>query len=398
MKPRNKYEKRVAELNATLSEDISVKDAEWYKKVSRDWYFGTGNFCYFTIYTNVAEFKVNRLYRGYRFKDKNTDHFFFVEIIREFNDCGRKTYCAKQRQMGGYYDCFTYSTDIELRQVYKNYANNSIDDLFELSCASHSQSSGKRIPCCKINPKELARVICNNPVAENLYKDLSPLFIHLLYQPFVKEVCRAITLAKRHGFVFTNENTSLWFDLVRTMVRVGADYRNPVFINPKDLLTTHDMFMKRWDRRQEEERRRAAIELKMSETDRRLMREKRTNDAYIKRRKRFYDMVLTDGLIEVRVLPDVPSFRAEANEMHHCVYTNEYYKNRNSLIMSATINGKRIETIEVDLRSFYIKQCFGKHNSLTIHHKSIVELVNKEMGTIKEVFNSRKRTKLKIAV
>jgi hypothetical protein len=66
--------------------------------------------------------------------------------------------------------------------------------------------------------------------------------------------------------------------------------------------------------------------------------------------------------------------------------------------MSATINGKRIETIEVDLRSFYIKQCFGKHNSLTIHHKSIVELVNKEMGTIKEVFNSRKRTKLKIAV
>ena len=32
MKPRNKYEKRVAELNATLKEDIAVRDIEWVKE------------------------------------------------------------------------------------------------------------------------------------------------------------------------------------------------------------------------------------------------------------------------------------------------------------------------------------------------------------------------------
>ena len=140
----------------------------------------------------------------------------------------------------------------------------------------------------------------------------------------------------------------------------------------------------------------AAIEMKMSETDRKLMKEKRLNDAYIKRRKRFYDMVLTDGLIECRVLPNIPAFREEANEMHHCVYTCEYYKKPYSLIMSATIKGKRIETVEVDLSSFTIKQSFGKHDQFTMHHQRILDLVNGQMNIIKDTY--QKRTKIKIAV
>jgi hypothetical protein len=186
--------------------------------------------------------------------------------------------------------------------------------------------------------------------------------------------------------------------MVRAMVRVGADVHNPVFVAPKDLQATHDLFVNRWRRKQEEERRTAAIELKMSETDRKLMQEKRINDAYIRRRKRFYDMVLTDGLIEVHVLPDIPAFRAEAEEMHHCVYTNEYYKKPYSLIMSATIAGKRSETIEVDLTTFTIKQCFGKHDQFTMYHQRILDIVNGQMNTIKETYKSRKKTTLKIAV
>jgi hypothetical protein len=220
-----------------------------------------------------------------------------------------------------------------------------------------------------------------------------------MYKTYNKQVCRAITIAKRHGFVFTPVNTTLWFDMVRAMVKVGADYHNPVFVAPKDLQATHDLFVRRLMRKHEEERRAAAIELKMSETDHKLMQEKRTNDAYIRRRKRFYDMVLTDGLIECRVLPDVPAFREEANEMHHCVYTCEYYKKPYSLIMSATISGKRVETVEVDLTSFTIKQCFGKHDQFTMHHQRILDLVNGQMDTIKQTYTSRRRTnKLKIAV
>lgn len=401
MKPRNKYEKRVAELNATLKEDIAVRDIEWVKEQNygnqRDYTKDTS--FYFTLYTNIAEFEVKRLYRGYKFTDKHYDHYFFVEIMREFKDGDNILYFGKQKTMGCYFDCFLYGSDMELRSNYKNYANNCIADLFDISWGEHPQSTGKRVVCERTDPKELGRIIKNNPVAENLYKKHSPLFSYLMYHTYNKKVCRAITIAKRHGFVFDQTSTSVWFDMVRAMVRVGADFHNPVFVAPKDLQATHDMFVNRWRRKQEEERRAAAIEVKMEETDRKLMQEKRTNDAYIKRRKRFYDMVLTDGLIECRVLPDVPAFRAEAEEMHHCVYTNEYYKKPYSLIMSATISGSRVETVEVDLTSFKILQCFGKHDQFTIHHQRILDLVNGQMNTIKETYNSRKRTtKQKIAV
>lgn len=401
MKPRNKYEKRVAELNATLKEDIAVRDIEWVKQQ------GYGNrrehtkdtSFYFTLVTQVAEFKVKRLYRGYKFPDKHYDHYFFVEIMREFKDGENTLYFGKQKNMGLYYDCFLYGSDMELRNNYRNYAGNCIADLFDMTWGEHPQSNGKRVPCERIDPNELGRIIKNNPVAENLYKERSPLFIHLMYQTYNKQVCRAITIAKRHGFEFTPGNTNIWFDMVRAMVRVGADTHNPVFVAPQDLQVTHDMFVNRWRRKQEEERRAAAIEVKMEETDRKLMQEKRTNDAYIKRRKRFYDMVLTDGLIECRVLPDVPAFKAEAEAMHHCVYTNEYYKKPWSLIMSATISGSRVETIEVDLTSFKILQCFGKHDQFTMHHQRILDLVNGQMDTIKETYTTRKRTtKKKIAV
>ena len=67
MKPRNKYEKRVAELNATLKEDIAVRDIEWVKEQNygylRDYTKDTT--FYFTLVTQVAEFQVKRLSLGY---------------------------------------------------------------------------------------------------------------------------------------------------------------------------------------------------------------------------------------------------------------------------------------------------------------------------------------------
>jgi len=362
--------------------------------------YGKNTTFYFTLTTQVAEFQVKRLYRGYKFPDKHYEHYFFVEIMREFSEDGcNALYFGKQKTMGCYFDCFLYGSDMELRQNYRNYAGNCIADLFDISWGEHPQSRGKRVPCDRIDPKELGRIIKDNPVAENLYKERSPLFVHLMYQTYSKQICRAITIAKRHGFTFTQGNSSVWFDMVRAMVRVNADFRNPVYVAPKDLQSTHDLFVRRWERKQEQERRAAAIALKMSATDKKLMQEKRTNDAYIKRRKRFYDMVLTDGLIECRVLPDVAAFRAEAEEMKHCVYTNEYYKKPYSLIMSATIGGKRIETIEVDLTSFTIRQSFGRHDQLTMHHQRIVDLVKRDMDIIREYYTSRKKTnKIKIAV
>lgn len=382
MKPRNKYEKRVAELNATLSEDIAVKDIEWYKRVSRKWDFGSAHFCYFTIFTNIKEFEVKRLYRGYKFTDKNTDHFFFVEIIRCFDDGTNKLYFAKKRQMGGYYDCFTYSSDIELKGLYANYAGYYLTDLFRLSCASRSQSSGKRVRCSKVDPKELGRIISNNPVAENLYKQGDPLFYHLLYRTYAKETCRAITLAKRHGFVFDKNNSSLWLDMVYAMIKCGKDWHNPVYIAPKDLMATHDRFIHMMIRKQEQEE----IERKNRRAEEKAKRELNYQKMFDKARKRFFDMVLKKGSLEVFVLTSIDEFKANADYFHNCVYSNEYWnmkKHPSSLIMVACVGGHKTELIEVDIETYMIKQSFGKHNQLTNYHQKIVDFIKNQMKTIK---------------
>ena len=404
MKPRNKYEKRVAELNATLFEDIAKTNVDLVKEACKDW--DMRNFCYFTVHSNMCEFMVKRLYRVYKCTDKSTDHFFFVEIIREFNDGEKKTYFAKHRQMGGYYDCFTYSSDIELREVYTNYAGYGISDLFSLSMESYSEdNSSERIGCVRINPNELVRVIKNNPVAENLYRNDDWLFGWLLWGNYPKEVCRAITLAKRHGFEFTYDNASLWFDMVRAIIYCKKDWHNPVYIAPADLLATHDKFINMMHRRQEKERERKRrmaealrIERETAAVRKQLEDDSTKNEAYIKRRKRFYDMVLTDGLIECRVLKDIKAFEEEGTAMAHCVFRCKYYDKPYSLILSARINDQRVETIEVDLSKYTIKQCYGKHDQFTMHHQRIIDLVNSQMDTIKAYNRRRVKNQMKIAV
>ncbi len=393
MKPRNKYEKRVADINATLSENIAASVAEQVKKDSRSWDMRA--FCYFQVFSNMQEFEVRRLYRVYAFPDKSTVHYFFVEIVREFNDGSRKLYFSKKRQMGGYYDSFSFSTEIELRVVYNNFAGYNITDLFDLSMESYPEDNTcNRIKCVQINPKELARIICNNPVAETLYKQEHPFFSHLVFRSYLKETCRAYTIAKRHGFVFDETTIPLWLDMVYAIIVSEKDWHNPVYIAPTDLIATHDRFINMMARKQQEK----AIRREYLKIQRELEENKTINEKYIKRREKFYDMVLTDGLIECRVLRDVDEFKAEGMAMQHCVYKSRYFAKPYSLILSARINGQRVETIEVDLSNYTIKQCYGKHDHFTIHHQRVLDLVNSQMDTIKVYNRKRRKKQIKIAV
>lgn len=402
MKPRNKYENRVAEINATLHEDIAFSNIEWVKEVSKDW--DMSNFCYFTIFDNIQEFEVKRLYRAYRVKSKNQNLFLFVEIAREFNDGTKKLIFTKRRSLGCYFDTFTYGSDIELRKDSANYCGYRLSDLFRLSLDSRSEDyDSKRMKCAYINPKYIARVVRDNPVAENLYKDNDPLFGWLVNNNHPKEFCRAITLAKRHGFVFDDATTPLWFDMVGAIIYCDKDWHNPVFIAPKDmdaLYANHDKFITMMSNRQERLRRQRIEELhriEQEELKRQRERMEADNKAYIRRRRRFYGMVLTDGLIECRVLRNVQEFEEEGNAMKHCVFRCSYYRRPYSLILSARIGGERIETVEVDLTNYTIKQCYGKHDHFTMYHERILKLVNDQMDTIK-FYKKRKNNLVRKAV
>ena len=56
-------------------------------------------------------------------------------------------------------------------------------------------------------------------------------------------------------------------------------------------------------------------------------------DEYIRKKAAFLNLVLTDGLIIVKVLQSVDEFYEEGKAMHHCVYTNAYFGSHGRLII-----------------------------------------------------------------
>ena len=76
----------------------------------------------------------------------------------------------------------------------------------------------------------------------------------------------------------------------------------------------------------------------------------------------------------------------EGRMMHHCV--SGYHNKANSLILSATIDGKRIETIEVSLKTLKVVQSRGVCNSNTEYHDRIIRLVEDNTELIRQRMNA----------
>ena len=93
-------------------------------------------------------------------------------------------------------------------------------------------------------------------------------------------------------------------------------------------------------------------------------------------------MSFSDGVICVKVIESVKDMILEGRAMHHCV--GGYHTKKDSLILSATINGKRIETVEVSLSQMKVVQCRGVCNSNTKYHDRIIKLVEDNAEQIRQ--------------
>ena len=73
----------------------------------------------------------------------------------------------------------------------------------------------------------------------------------------------------------------------------------------------------------------------------------------------------------------------EGDTLKHCVFTNEYFKKKDSLVFSARIDSKPLETIEVSLSKMEVAQSRGLKNNKSQQHKIIMELMKKNLYQIR---------------
>lgn len=190
------------------------------------------------------------------------------------------------------------------------------------------------------------------------------------------------------------KDASMYFDYLDLLSYFGKDLHNSKFVCPRDLKKEHDRFMiKKREilRLEEQERNRLQITKRQENLEKAIIE-------YVERNKKFFDLEFTKDNITIKLLQSVEEFKEEGDELNHCVYTNEYYTKQNSLVFSAKVEGKRAETIEVQLPDMKIKQSRGLNNDPTKYHDTIVDLVSKNLEKIRKiVIKTRARGKSKSA-
>ena len=185
-------------------------------------------------------------------------------------------------------------------------------------------------------------------------------------------------------------DASIYFDYLDLLSYFGKDLHNAKYVCPRNMKKEHDKLAARKHVILEREHR---IREQQAE-ERKKLKAIEDEQKFLEMRKKFFGMEFSDGKITVRVLESIEAFMEEGKTMKHCVFSNQYYLKSDSLILSACLNGKKLETVEISLKSLKVVQCRGKHNSNTEFHDDILKLVNKNIPLIRKRIRKKEKQKM----
>lgn len=432
MRPRTKLQKKVAELSSTLPE-ITEKQRQWafdncfkpeayYTKTSAWCSSCGGHFdtktsdlsvalkisdtitcphCgkvlklkksrktkvyeawYYTILTTKAGFQVCRNYiveksirKGY------TPQYWINEAVQNWiSENGEETImarpCAALQHVN---DKWIFNRPMEIRErKYHPYVHDKYDIY-----AHYVYPGGNILPKIKkmgysrriddISPCNLFKILLIDREAEILAKTRQ--FSLLAYKGSrgFKELPfnHAIRIANRNRYIVKDAAT--WYDYLRLLDYFNLDTHNAHYVCPKNLQAEHDRLLAKRQRVEN----RIAYEKKLAES-------KKWEAEYQKTKGKFFGICFGNDDIVITVIQSVAEMAEEGEAMHHCVYKMGYYKKENSLILSAKDKkGKRIETIEIDLRTFKVVQSRSVNNGSSSQHEEIIRLCNNNMNLIQK--------------
>lgn len=197
---------------------------------------------------------------------------------------------------------------------------------------------------------------------------------YLLNHPSVnvRDYIRSIRICARNGYRI--DDPQLWFDYVNDLMFLTLDVHNAHYVCPRNLRQAH-----------------TATTLKRRRIEhRRELEEKRKDMAkwekrYSEAKAPFLGIVFGDERVTISVIQSVHDVYEEGEAMHHCVFTNGYYKHPDSVLLTARdAKGKRLETVEIGLDPFKVCQSRGLQNGRTDYHDAIVSLCKENLDAFRE--------------
>lgn len=235
---------------------------------------------------------------------------------------------------------------------------------------------------CETEPVVLMKLLLTNPTAEWLvkvgqYKVLDHLTRYgdiLVANERHPLLIGAVKICVRNGYHIYD--ASMYADYIALLVYFGKDTHNAFYVCPKDLRAEHDRLMQKKQRIDEKK-----------ELEQRIREAARHEKSYKEHRGLWFGICFGNEDIVVTVIQSVAEMAEEGTKMHHCVFANEYWnvkKHPDSLILSAKDRqGNRLETVEVNMKTWSIVQSRGLLNDPSERHDEIIELVKENMYKLK---------------
>jgi len=336
---------------------------------------------YMTVITAHKGYQVIRtIMLSYKTKVGQLPEYSHSEVMQRWiaPDGKHCTFARLRQTMGtSYYDSWIFYTPLELRSENANnkYCINIYDriDVGEIYPRQKLIPELKRTDIKKAyygqKPLNLFRTLLTDSRVETLLKTgqtkLLERLLDMGWQQSIDKYWASIRICIRNGYKI-NDAIS-WCDYIDLLRFFGKDLHNAKYVCPADLKAEHDRYVIK-----------KAKADAQAEIEKQIEKEAEFREAKAK----FFGLAFSDGLVSVRVLESIAEIITEGKVMKHCVAG--YHSKKDSLILSACVNGKKTETIEVSISQLRVIQSRGVCNKNTEYHDRIVNLVNQNIPLIEK--------------
>lgn len=343
---------------------------------------------YFALIDTCSGYQVVRIICSHKNMKKNVlPAYSHTEVMQHWiSPKGEvRTISRSTNVFSNVYDAWQYYSPLEIRpkdfQNSPKYRINPYKVYPHMKVISLLKRNGFKTSTYGIAPQILFTALLKDPITETLLKSSqTSLLKHYLnsHEQHLLENWQAVKTCLKHRYQI--QDIKIWEDYIALLRWFKKDLSSPALVCPENLDQAHDRLVakKRYiQRRKHLEQMRAEIQ--------------KAEPIYENDKKQFFGLSFTDTDLTIKVLDRVQDFLYEGDMLHHCVFTNEYYKKKDSLILSAQIENRPVETIEVSLSRMEIIQCRGLRNKATKYHSRILRIINKNLPEIAGQLKKRKK-------
>lgn len=342
---------------------------------------------YYAVVDSCAGFQVVRIVIAYKHMKKNfVPTYFHKEVMQHWiSTTGEvRTLSISTNVFSPAPDAWKFYSPLEIRP--KDFIRNAKFFINpykvypQMKVLPILKRNGFKTSVYDIAPHLLFSSLLTAPITETLLKarqlNLLQYYLRVSGQN-IRRNWQAVKTVIRNDYKISD--VSIWEDYLELLKYFKKDLTSPLYVCPENLSEAHDHLV----------RRKRELLRKKKFQDLRLEIEK-AQKRYASDKKRFFGLSFQDMELSISVIENVKDFLQEGDDLGHCVFTNEYYEKKDSLILSAKVAEKSVETIELSLSRMEILQCRGHKNKPSKHHKQILRLLSDNMYQIKERLKKRK--------